>query len=342
MCSLKDFHTFAIPVKALSIEEIYTSEQLLESYQKAKEAHRPFLFIGEGSDILFTDDFLGTVAVNKMAGKVHYEDTNYHYLTVAGGENWHQFVEWCIEQGVGGLENLALIPGCVGSAPIQNIGAYGVEVRDFLDRVKVLNLETQQFLTLSNQECQFGYRESIFKHDLKDHHIIVEVTFKLPKKWRPQVAYGELAALPEELKTPKGIFDKVCEIRTSKLPDPHIEGNAGSFFKNPIVNSDIFLRLQKQYPQMPHYPQSDGLVKLAAGWLIDQCQLKGYQIGGAKVHSKQALVLVNTGTATSEDVVRLASEVRKKVLTKFGVALEPEVRFIGKKGEVDATSSISQ
>ncbi len=341
MHNLKGFHTFSIPVNAFAVEEITTIPQLIACYEKTKALEKPFLFIGEGSDILFTDNFLGTVAVNKILGKEYHEDANYHYLTVAGGENWHQLVEWCVDKGIGGLENLALIPGCVGSAPIQNIGAYGVEVKDFLDQVKVLDLETQQLTTLTNQECQFGYRESIFKHDLKHHYIIVEVTFKLPKVWVPQVAYGELAALPPELKTPKGIFDKVCEIRSNKLPNPKVEGNAGSFFKNPIVSKSVFSVLQDRYPQIPHYPQPDGTVKLAAGWLIDQCQLKGYQIGGAKVHPNQALVLVNIGNATAGEVVALARYVREKVLIKFGVALEPEVRFIGNNGEVDASALIS-
>ncbi|MDG6897774.1 UDP-N-acetylenolpyruvoylglucosamine reductase [Actinobacillus delphinicola] len=341
MHDLKRFHTFSIPVNAFAVEEITTLPQLLACYQKTKVLEKPFLFIGEGSDVLFTENFSGTVAINRMLGKKHYEDDDYHYLTIAGGENWHQFVKWCVQQGIGGLENLALIPGCVGSAPIQNIGAYGVEVKDFLKEVKVLDLDTQNISTLTNDECQFGYRESIFKHALKDRHIIIEVTFKLPKKWQPQVTYGELAILPIELRTPQGIFDKVCEIRANKLPDPRIEGNAGSFFKNPIVDQDIFSALEKQYPQMPHYPQTDGTVKLAAGWLIDQCQLKGYQIGGAKVHPKQALVLVNVGNATADDVVALARYVREKVLAKFGVALEPEVRFIGNNGEIDASSLIS-
>ncbi len=341
MCNLKNFHTFSIPVSAWQVVEVTNLPQLIALYQSTKQQKRPFLFIGEGSDVLFIEDFNGVVAVNRLFGKMYREDEEYYYLTVAGGENWHALVRDCVAKGIGGLENLALIPGCVGSAPIQNIGAYGVEVKDFLAYVKVLDLETQVISILNNHECQFGYRESIFKHILKKQHIIIEVEFELPKKWQPKTTYGELASLSNELKTPQEIFNKVCEIRRRKLPNPQIEGNAGSFFKNPVILTSQFSQLIAKYPQMPYYPQPNGEVKLAAGWLIDQCHLKGYQIGGAKVHNRQALVLVNTGQATSEDVINLARLVYKQVLDTFGIALEPEVRFIGKEGEVDASSLIS-
>lgn len=341
MQSLQPFHTFHIPVNAHKIIEINTLDQLKQAWAEAKAQNRPVLFLGQGSNMLFLEDFNGVVLINRLLGINHEEDDLFHYLHVNGGENWHQLVAWSLEQGMNGLENLALIPGCAGSAPIQNIGAYGVEFKDFCHYVDVLNLESGELFRLNSTECEFGYRESIFKHRYQKGYVITAIGLKLAKNWQPVLKYGSLVNFDPQRITAKQIFDEVCQIRQSKLPNPDEWGNAGSFFKNPVVSATQFATIQKQAENIPHFPQADGSVKLAAGWLIDQCHLKGYQIGGAAVHEKQALVLINKANASGDDVVQLARHVRKTVAEKFGVFLQPEVRFIAANGEVDSEKAIA-
>ena len=341
MQSLQPFHTFNIPANAHEIIEATSIEQIQQAWQKAQAENLPVLFLGQGSNMLFLEDFQGMVIVNRLLGIQHTEDSDYHYLHVNGGENWHQLVEWSLSQGIDGLENLALIPGCAGSAPIQNIGAYGVEFKDVCDYVDVLNLNTGEQFRLQANECEFGYRESIFKHRYAQGYVITAVGLKLAKNWQPILKYGSLVNFDPQTVTAKQVFDEVCHIRRSKLPDPKEFGNAGSFFKNPVVSAEQFAKIQKQVENLPHFPQPDGSVKLAAGWLIDQCHLKGFQIGGAAVHQQQALVLVNKGNATGQDVVKLAHHIRQTVADKFGVYLQPEVRFMGAKGEVNSELAIS-
>ncbi|MDP8161736.1 UDP-N-acetylmuramate dehydrogenase [Pasteurella skyensis] len=331
--NLNPFHTFHLDVKAKDIVEIYSIKQLIVEWRNTLP---PKLLLGQGSNVLFLDDFKGTVFINCLKGIHHYEDDNFHYLQVSGGENWHHFVKWTLDRDIAGLENLALIPGCVGSSPIQNIGAYGVELEQVCDYVEVLDLNSGKTFRLTNDECQFGYRDSIFKHQYKDNFAIITVGFKLAKMWQPKLEYGSLSQFDPETVTAKQIFDEVCKVRMEKLPNPEEFGNAGSFFKNPVIEFAKFEQLRTAYPQMPHYIQSDGTVKLPAGWLIDQCNLKGFQVGGAMVHLKQALVLINKDNATGKDIVTLAKIVRQKVHQKFGVIITPEVRFIGAKGEVDS------
>ncbi|AUI67004.1 MULTISPECIES: UDP-N-acetylmuramate dehydrogenase [Glaesserella] len=334
--TLTPFHTFHLPATAAAIVEFTTVEQLLREWQKADQSKQPILLLGQGSNVLFLADFAGTVLVNKLKGIEHRQDDEFHYLHIAGGENWHELVQWTLAQGIGGLENLALIPGVAGSAPIQNIGAYGVEFERVCDYVDLLNLKTGEQSRLSKAECQFGYRESVFKHQYREHYAIVAVGLKLAKAWQPVLNYGSLAQFDPQTVTPQQIFDEVCAVRRAKLPNPDEFGNAGSFFKNPVVPFATFQQLQTAYPTIPHYPQADGSVKLPAGWLIDQAQLKGFQLGGAAVHTQQALVLINKVNAVGADVVALAKEVRRQVREKFGVELHPEVRFIGETGEVDS------
>lgn len=339
--TLKPFHTFGIDVCAQHIVIANSAAEIVSAWQSAQGAQQPALIVGEGSNLLFLDDFSGTVILNRIAGIHIEEDSNNWLLHVGAGENWHHLVAFSLEKGIAGLENLALIPGCVGSSPIQNIGAYGREVKDVCAYVDCINLETSELLRLSAEECQFAYRDSVFKHEYKDRMAIVAVGFRLPKQWVPLITYGDLAQLAKDSVTPQQIFDAVCHMRRTKLPDPAVQGNAGSFFKNPVVDAITADELLQHYPKIPHYPQTDGTVKLAAGWLIDQCGLKGYQAGGAAVHQNQALVLVNANNATSEDVVNLARNVRQKVGEKFNVWLEPEVRFIGRQGEVSAVEAIA-
>ncbi|MEB7887613.1 UDP-N-acetylmuramate dehydrogenase [Serratia fonticola] len=339
--SLKNHNTFALPVNAAHLVIAEEIEMMIKAWQQAQKRQQPLLVLGEGSNVLFLEDFAGTVMINQLKGITVREEQDAWHLHVSAGENWHHLVSQMLERGIPGLENLALIPGLVGSAPIQNIGAYGIELKQVCEYVDLLNLTTGEIDRMDPERCQFGYRESIFKHELKQGFVIVGVGLRLSKQWNPLLNYGDLAKLDPKTVTPQQVFDAVCAMRRSKLPDPRITGNAGSFFKNPLVSGEAAKALLAQYPAMPHYPQPDGHEKLAAGWLIDQCSLKGHQIGGAAVHRQQALVLVNADNASSQDVVALARHVRNTVAQKFDVWLEPEVRFIGATGELDAVEVIS-
>lgn len=259
-------HTFAIEAYAQEVRELKNIEDFLVLKQEALKHNLPILFVGQGSNLLFLENFQGIVALNQLKGIEHKEDEKFHYLHIAGGENWHNLVQWTLQHNMPGLENLALIPGCAGTAPIQNIGAYGMEFKDVCDYVEVLNLATGDIQRLTKDDCQFGYRDSIFKHQYQKGFVIAAVGLKLSKAWQPKVQYGGLNALAEEDRTALKIFEQVCQIRQAKLPDPKQTGNAGSFFKNPVISSEQFALLQAQYPQMPAFPQASGEVKLAAGW----------------------------------------------------------------------------
>ncbi|BAE73399.1 UDP-N-acetylenolpyruvoylglucosamine reductase [Sodalis glossinidius str. 'morsitans'] len=339
--ALKPLNSFAIDVRARRVIAAYTEAELFTLWRQAADDATPVLVLGGGSNVLFLENYAGTVLLNRIAGVTIEECPDAWHLHVGAGEVWHDLVRTCLEQHMPGLENLALIPGCVGSAPIQNIGAYGVELRQFCDYVDVLQLATSTLRRLSAAECQFGYRDSIFKHALRERHAIVAVGLRLAKAWQPVLTYGVLARLDPQQATPRLIYDTVCAMRRTKLPGPALQGNAGSFFKNPVIDASRAERLLSRYPDAPHYPQPEGGVKLAAGWLIDRCGLKGYRLGGAAVHDKQALVLVNADNATGEDVAALARYVRQQVAERFAVWLEPEVRFIGAFGEVDAVGAIT-
>ena len=339
--SLKPWNTFGIQRNANQIVRADTAQQLLDAWQSATENNEPVLILGEGSNVLFLDDFAGTVIINRIMGIDVEEHADSWHLHVGAGENWHHLVQFTLEKEIPGLENLALIPGCAGSSPIQNIGAYGIELKHVCDYVDCIELATGTAKRLTAEQCRFGYRDSIFKHEYQDRYAIVAIGLTLAKAWQPVLSYGDLTRLDPQTVTPQQVFDSVCHMRMTKLPDPKINGNAGSFFKNPIVSAQVAEALLAQFPQAPHYPQANGTVKLAAGWLIDQCQLKGQRIGGAAVHRQQALVLINEDRATSEDVVKLAHYVRQQVGKKFDVWLQPEVRFIGTHGEVNAEESIA-
>ena len=261
------------------------------------------------------------------------EEKNVVYITVNAGENWHELVLWCVDNNYGGIENLSLIPGNVGTCPIQNIGAYGIEVKDTISKVEALEIETGKLVSFSNDECNFGYRNSIFKNEVKGKYIITSVSFKLTKDTHQlNTTYGaidvELAS--KEIKSPtlKDVSDAVIAIRKSKLPDPKEIGNSGSFFKNPVVSKVKFLEVQKEYPTIPSYSVSDTEIKIPAGWLIEQAGFKGKRFGNYGVHEKQALVLVNYGNATGVEIYQLAEKIQKTILRKFGVALEIEVNVI--------------
>lgn len=325
-------NTFALDVYANQVETVETVEQLMQVW-KTNTDSQPIMIIGQGSNTLFTENFAGTIIVNRIKGLTITETPTHWHLKVGAGEYWHDLVANTINQNIPGLENLALIPGCVGSAPIQNIGAYGIEFQKVADYVELLEFATGKIIRIT--DGQYGYRESIFKQKYANGYAVVYVGITLPKQWSPVLTYGELRNFDPESVTPKMIFDKVCEIRRSKLPDPNVLGNGGSFFKNPVVDKKFADKLLEKYPTMPIYPQTNDQIKLAAGWLIDQCGLKGYQIGGAAVHQQQALVLVNKDNATAQDVVALARYIINAVLQKFSVHLLPEIRFMGATGEID-------
>ena len=328
-------NTFALDVFAKDVVTVTSVEQLQEVWRN-NQLKQPMMIIGEGSNTLFTCDFAGTVVVNRIKGITITETQNEWCLRVGAGEIWHEVVSQTISQNIPGLENLALIPGCVGSAPIQNIGAYGVEFQKVADYVELLELASGKIITIT--DGHYGYRESIFKQQYSQGYAVIYVGIKLPKQWQPVLTYGELKNFDPQMVTAQMVFDKVCEIRRSKLPDPKVLGNGGSFFKNPVVDKKIAEQLLEKYPTMPIYPQANNQVKLAAGWLIDQCGLKGYQIGGAAVHQQQALVLVNKHNATAQDVVALARYIRNTVLQQFSVNLSPEIRFIGSTGEINVNN----
>lgn len=339
--SLKPWNTFGIEAYANRISVAYSTEVLCQCWQQSAQQNEPVLLLGEGSNVLFLQDFDGQVLINRIKGINITETAEAWLLHVGAGENWHQLVETTMNKGLAGLENLALIPGCAGSAPIQNIGAYGVELAQVCEYVDIIYLPDGICQRLDVAECQFGYRDSVFKHHYRDGYAIIAIGLRLAKNWQPVLSYGGLRNLHLQTVTPRQVFDAVCQMRRNKLPDHQINGNAGSFFKNPLVTAAIAADLRTRYSDIPQYPQECGDVKLAAGWLIDRCSLKGYRIGGAAVHEKQALVLINADAASGQDIVNLARIVRQHVAEKFNVWLEPEVRFIAAKGETDAVEVIA-
>lgn len=328
--SLKNYNTFGIDVIAkrfVSVDSVYQLKQLLKT-------EKDIFLISGGSNMLLTKNIEKLVVHIDIKGiSIDNEDENNVYITVNAGENWHEFVLWSVSQNYGGIENLSLIPGNVGTCPIQNIGAYGVEVKDTITKVEALEIATQKLITFSNQDCNFGYRNSIFKNKVKGKYIITAVSFKLTKKQHKlNTSYGaietELASKKIEKPTLKNISDAVIAIRKSKLPDPKVIGNSGSFFKNPVISKTHFLELQKEYPTIPSYTISEDEIKVPAGWLIERAGFKGNRFGNFGVHEKQALVLVNYGNASGKDIYQLAEKIQQTILEIFSITLEIEVNII--------------
>lgn len=331
--SLKPYNTFAIDAKARYFLRFNSVEQLLDATALNHKRGVSNLILGGGSNILFTKDFDGLILKNEITGiKKIKEDQHYVYIKCGAGENWHQFVLHCIENNWAGLENLSLIPGCTGASPMQNIGAYGVEIKDVFHELTAFHLQEKANYTFKAKDCEFGYRESVFKRKYKDQFVILDVTFRLNKQPYFNTSYG---AIEQELEkigikelSIQAVSQAVINIRSSKLPDPKEIGNAGSFFKNPSVSKEKFLHLKEQFENIVGYENPDGTVKLAAGWLIEQCGWKGYRDGDAGVHAKQALVLVNYGNAKGDEVVALSKKIMDSVASKFNVDLEREVNMI--------------
>ncbi|MEA5098704.1 MAG: UDP-N-acetylmuramate dehydrogenase [Burkholderiaceae bacterium] len=327
--SLRNLNTFGIDAKASALLHVTNAVQLAAVRNDPELSAMPRLVLGGGSNILLTGDFAGLVLQMETRGiAVTGDDEDATYVRAAAGENWHQFVLWTLNQGLAGLENLALIPGCVGAAPVQNIGAYGAEVKDTLHSLTAFDFDTGNVRMFMNADCAFNYRDSIFKRTFRNRMVILDVTFALPKRWQPNATYAdlaqELAARGIASPSAHDISEAVIAVRTRKLPDPTVFGNAGSFFKNPIVSAKQLKNLAARFPQLVSYPQADGSHKLAAGWLVDQAGWKGKTSGAAGVSETQALVLVNRGGASGQDIAQLAQAIQTDVATKFGVKLEPE------------------
>ena len=330
--SLKKYNTFGIEAKAKQFVSVHSTEELqsvLENHKTDKK-----LILGGGSNMLLTQDIAALVIHIDLKGKkIIKEDNDSVWVESQAGEAWHELVLWTINQNFGGLENMSLIPGNVGTTPVQNIGAYGTEIKDTFISCEAMNIATQEMRTFLKDECNFGYRESIFKHEVKDQYVITSVVYKLTKRnHKINTSYGDITAqlAKNNIQIPnlKDVSNAVIAIRQSKLPDPKELGNSGSFFKNPIISKEEFEKVHTLHPEMPHYVISKTEVKVPAGWLIEQAGFKGKRFGDAGIHKNQALVLVNYGNATGQEILNVSKDIQNTVLNKFGIAIEAEVNVI--------------
>jgi UDP-N-acetylmuramate dehydrogenase len=326
---LREHNTFGLPALAQTLVRVASDSDVRRVVDHPEFGRAPKFILGGGSNVVLTKDVAAVVVKVEVKGRRLVAETPDAWIVEAGaGENWHDFVAWTLAQGWPGLENLALIPGTVGAAPVQNIGAYGVELAERFDSLDGMDLVTGRGITLDRSLCRFGYRDSVFKHELAGKSVITRVRFRLPRPWQPVLGYLELERKVAEtgITAPdaRTVFDWICAIRRHKLPDPAVIGNAGSFFKNPVVSAEQCRDIIGRDPEVVHYPMADGSVKLAAGWLIDACGWKGKTVGRAGVYEKQALVLVNRGGATGAEVVTLARAIQESVYGRFGIRLEPE------------------
>jgi len=331
--SLKPFNTFKVDVIAKYFAEVADLSELKELLDDKNYISEKRLILGGGSNILFTKDFDGIVIKlnNSEIEKFHETDEEI-FIKADAGVEWDSFVKYCVDNGLSGVENLSLIPGNVGAAPIQNIGAYGVEVKDIIDSVSGLMCNSGYFITIPNNHCNFEYRNSIFKNELKNEFVITSVLFKLPKQKKVNLNYAPLnnyfSGKKKSEITSKNVRKAVISIRKSKLPDPKILGNAGSFFKNPIISKEKYEQLISEYSDLNGYPESETSIKISAGWLIEQCGLKGKRIGNVGVHEKQALVIVNYGNATGNEIVEFSKMIQNEVKNKFNIHINNEVNIL--------------
>lgn len=331
--SLKDYNTFGLDITASSFCVVKSKTEIINLIQNEFSKYAKKLFLGGGSNILFLKDYEGLVIKNEIKGiEIERETDEYVYLKSYSGTQWHDLVLYCVDKNLGGIENLSLIPGTVGAAPMQNIGAYGVEIKDVFESLEAIDLKTGETIVFTNKDCQFGYRESIFKNQEKNKFFIYSVTFRLNKKPILNLNYGDIQKKLIENgcvnPTIKEVSNAIIEIRNSKLPNPKDIGNAGSFFKNPEVSIEKYSELLQLFPSMPKYDLPNGNVKIPAAWLIEQCGFKGKKYGNTGNHAKQALVIVNYGNASGIEIYNHAILVQKEVEIKFGILLSAEVNFI--------------
>ena len=330
--SLKKYNTFVIEAKAkefVSVQNIEELQTILQEY-----INKPKFILGGGSNMLLTKDIDALVIHVDLKGKsIIKEDEDFVWIESKAGENWHEFVIWCINQNFGGIENMSLIPGNVGTTPIQNIGAYGAEIKDTFEYCNAININNFEKKKFYKDDCKFGYRESIFKQELKEQFIITSVVFKLTKRnYKLNTSYGDIIKELEKenviFPTLKDVSNAIINIRKSKLPDPKVLGNSGSFFKNPIVSKDEFDKIISSNPEMPHYILSDSKIKIPAGWLIEKAGFKGKRFGDAGIHKNQALVLVNYGTASGQEILNVSNDIQNTIFNQFGITIEAEVNII--------------
>tara|TARA_B100000767_G_scaffold167897_1_gene157271 strand:- start:830 stop:1846 length:1017 start_codon:yes stop_codon:yes gene_type:complete len=330
--SLKNHNTFGIDVKAKYFSTFNSVHKLKEILEINLHEKEKFFILGSGSNILLTKDYDGFILHNKIEGiSILKDNKNEILVEVGSGVVWHDFVMWSVNQKLSGIENLALIPGTVGASPVQNIGAYGMEVKDSITKVHTLEIKNKKIRIFSNKDCEFSYRNSIFKKEEERKFIITKVEFKLSKKHLNKTSYGEIEEELKNLKlkvAPASIARAVIKVRNRKLPNPKVLGNSGSFFKNPIIKTSEFNTLKKEFPKMVGYTISNSQTKVAAGWLIDNAGLKGYRKADAGVHKNQALVLVNYGNASGTEIMNLAKEIQQKIKVKYGIIIEPEVSIL--------------
>lgn len=330
--SLKKYNTFGIEAKASQFVSVQSVDELITVLNENPTTKK--FILGGGSNMLLTQDINALVIHLDLKGKkIIDENDEFVWVESQAGENWHEFVIWTIDQNFGGLENLSLIPGNVGTTPIQNIGAYGVEIKDTFVLCEAIHIETQELMIFTNEKCKFGYRESIFKNEVKDEFIITSVVFKLTKKnHKLNTSYGAIETELEKQHitnpTLKDVSNAVISIRQSKLPDPKELGNSGSFFKNPVILKTDFEKIQQKFPEMPHYVVSETEVKVPAGWLIEQAGFKGKRFGDAGIHKNQALVLVNYGNATGKEILAVAKDIQATIEATFSISIETEVNII--------------
>ena len=332
--ALQEYNTLALQAQATALVRVTSDAQLLAAFRWANDRELPVIPLGEGSNVVISGDLDALVVCQDTRGIAVLEDSGDTVsVRVSAGENWHELVQWSLQQGLCGLENLALIPGTVGAAPIQNVGAYGVELRSYLLRVHALNIADGQPLSLDNSDCEFGYRDSVFKNSLRDKLVITAVDLQLTREPQVRIDYPVLkqffAKNDARVIAPQDVFDAVIEIRRSKLPDPVVEPNAGSFFKNPVLCAARASELSARYPALPSFPQADGTVKFSAGWMIDSCGWKGYREHGLGVHPEHALVIVNYGSDDGRSLLALASEIATTVAEAFAIDLSIEPRVYG-------------
>lgn len=336
MFDLESYNSFALNVYANDGLIVNTLTDLEQARSKIVQENQAYIVLGEGTDVLFKESFNGIAIINRLKGKSVVEDSSYYYVSAMAGENLDDFIKWCLESEIYGLENLAKIPGTVGGAPIQNAGAYGVSVSDFCHQIKIYNLETGEYTVLDNSQCLFGYRTSIFKQEASfKKYVIVEVIFKLKKDWKPTFLYESLKLfeVSQEKVSAIDVYNYISKLREEKLPNPKILGNAGSFFKNPYISLTKFQELKNEFENVPYYELTDKSVKVAAGWLIDKAGFKGYVQGRASVYDKQAVILVNNGGAEPKEIVELAHFIMSKVQDRFGISIQHEVVVYDKNGE---------
>ena len=331
--SLRPYNTFGFTVRARYFVTVSSVQQLQDLLRDPQWEATPKWILGGGSNVLFTQDVDAIVVHIAIKGiELVRENAQHVWLRVGAGENWHQFVLYCVENEYGGVENLSLIPGTVGAAPMQNIGAYGVEIKDVFEELEAVEVDTGNLRHFDGPACTFGYRESVFKRNLKDRYVITSVTFRLQKTPDFHITYGDIQKTLEAMNVGelslRAVSDAVIQIRRSKLPDPAQIGNAGSFFKNPEIPKTQFEELKTRYPTLPGYPISNEVVKVPAGWLIEQAGWKGHRQGPVGVHDRQALVLVHYGAGTGQQIKELACQVQASVEDKFGIRLSPEVNFM--------------